>query len=94
MKLNAKHASEGLQKWLDGFMSGNIKTAVELQDEIGSSVRQLKEQLAGVIKQASGLTDIDKKRSEADKNWSKVSQAHLKLSDKASKLEEQILKSQ
>jgi DNA repair exonuclease SbcCD ATPase subunit len=86
VKLNAKHASDGLQNWLDGFMSGNIKTAVELQDEIGANVQQLKEQLGEVVKQASGLKDTDKKRSEADSNWSKISQAHLKLSERVSEL--------
>ena len=36
LKLSAKHASDSLQKWLDGFTSGNIKTILEMSKEIES----------------------------------------------------------
>ncbi len=52
VKSAAKHASDSLQKWLDGFTSGNIKTIIEMvksaDDRMGVINERLKV-LAGLI---------------------------------------------
>src|SRR5207247_10740473 len=86
VKLSAKHASLGLQNWLDGFMSGNIKTAVEMEEEIGENVRATRQQLSDIDNQLSGLKNVDRKKSQADKDWLEISEKHLKLAELTSTL--------
>lgn len=88
MKLSAKHAFDGLHNWLEGFMSGNIKTAVEMSTEIETNVQHLREELEDLNKQISGLKDVGKKKSDAQKKWADASNQHLKVADQASTLEE------
>jgi exonuclease SbcC len=45
LKLSTKHASDSLQKWLEGFTSGNIKTIIEMSKGIESRVTEINERL-------------------------------------------------
>jgi DNA repair exonuclease SbcCD ATPase subunit len=65
LKLSAKHASDSLQKWLDGFTSGNIKTIMEMSKSIDFRVTEINERLKELTKEISGLGDPQKGVSDA-----------------------------
>ncbi|HYY91504.1 MAG TPA: hypothetical protein VE955_05895, partial [Candidatus Dormibacteraeota bacterium] len=88
LKLSAKHATDGLQNWLEGFLSGNVKTAVEMSEQIGSSVEGIRTRLEGIGKQLQPLKGVDEKRSDADKILQEYGGRQLTLSDKEATLEE------
>lgn len=72
LKLSAKHASDSLQKWLDGFTSGNIKTILQMSKEIETRVseidrrlKELNEQIKGLKKPRERVTDVRRRAVEA-----------------------------
>ena len=65
LKMSAKHASDSLQKWLDGFTSGNIKTIMETSKSMDSRVLEISERLKELSEDISGLGEPQKSVSEA-----------------------------
>lgn len=65
LKLTAKHASDSLQKWLDGFTSGNIKTVLEMSKEIDNRVTEINERLGELSKEITNLGTPQKNISDA-----------------------------
>lgn len=65
LKLSAKHASDSLQKWIDGFTSGNVKTIMEMSKSIGFRVTEITEKLQELNKKISELGDPCKDVSSA-----------------------------
>jgi DNA repair exonuclease SbcCD ATPase subunit len=63
--MSAKHASDSLQKWLDGFTSGNIKTIMDMSKNIDSRVSEITERLKELSKGISGLGEPQKGVSNA-----------------------------
>jgi DNA repair exonuclease SbcCD ATPase subunit len=88
LKLSTKHAVDGLQNWLEGFMSGNIKTAVEMSEEIGSNVNGIRTRLEVIGKQLRPLEGIDKKKSDSNKIILEYGEKQEKLLDREATLEE------
>ena len=50
LKMSAKHTSDSLQKWLEGFTSGNIKTIMETSKSMDSRVSEISERLNKLAK--------------------------------------------
>ena len=67
LKLSAKHASDSLQKWLEGFTSGNIKTIIEMSKSIDSRVTEITERLMELNKEISDLGNPQKSVSDANR---------------------------
>lgn len=67
LKLSAKHASDSLQKWLEGFTSGNIKTIVEMSKSMDSRVTEIAERLKELTKEISDLGNPQKSVSDANR---------------------------
>jgi exonuclease SbcC len=65
LKISAKHASDSLQKWLDGFTSGNIKTIMDMSKGIDSRVTEITERLKELNSEISDLGDPQKGVSDA-----------------------------
>jgi DNA repair exonuclease SbcCD ATPase subunit len=65
LKMSAKHASDTLQKWLDGFTSGNIKTIMDMSKNIDSRVSDITQRLKELSKDISELGEPQKGVSDA-----------------------------
>jgi len=65
LKMSAKHASDSLQKWLDGFTSGNIKTIMDMSKNIDFRVSEITERLKELGKSISGLGEPQESVSDA-----------------------------
>jgi DNA repair exonuclease SbcCD ATPase subunit len=66
LKLATKHASDSLQKWLEGFTSGNIKTIIEMSKDIESRVSEISERLKELNSEISDLGNPRKNIIEAN----------------------------
>lgn len=68
LKISAKHASDSLQKWLEGFTSGNVKTIIEMSNNIESRVVEIDERLKDLNRRIANLGNPQKDVSEANRN--------------------------
>lgn len=65
VKLSAKHASDGLLKWVEGFTSGNIKTILDLSEDLETSVDELRKKISILTERIQKLGDPNKEYTEA-----------------------------
>ncbi len=65
VKLSAKHSSDGLHKWIEGFTSGNIKTILELSKSLENSVGELRKNISMLTERIKKLGDPNKEYTDA-----------------------------
>lgn len=65
VKLSAKHASDGLLKWVEGFTSGNIKTILDLSKNLETSVDELRKDIGILTGRIKKLGDPNKEYTQA-----------------------------
>jgi DNA repair exonuclease SbcCD ATPase subunit len=65
VKMSAKHASDSLLKWLDGFTSGNVKTILDMSKQLEKRVASTSNRVKELAELVSKYKDAPKLTSEA-----------------------------